>query len=87
MVRHYNEAVDALEPITGEINAARVYLAAAYALRDQPGDAARAADQVRALLQAEPGWTVAQAARQPLQRPEDRELWLTGLRKAGLPEG
>lgn len=87
MARHHDEAVRALEPITGEISAARVYLAAAYALRDQPGDAARAAEQVKLLLQEEPGWTVARAARQPLQRPEDRELWLTGLRRSGLPEG
>lgn len=87
MARRFDEAVEALAPIVGEINQARVYLAAAYALRDQPGDAARAAEEVKALLKVEPGWTVAQAARQPLQRPEDRDLWLSGLRKAGLPEG
>lgn len=87
IARRFDEAVEALAPITDEITPARVYLAAAYALRDRAGDAERAAEQVRLLLQEDPGWTVAQAARQPLQRPEDRELWLTGLRRAGLPEG
>ena len=45
-------------------------LAASYALRDQPGDAAKAAEEIQKLLQAGPEWTVTKAARQPLQRPE-----------------
>jgi tetratricopeptide (TPR) repeat protein len=80
MAHHYDEAVQALEPITGEIDAARVYLAAAYVLNGQKD---KAIEEVSKLGTR---WTVAQAARQPLQRQADKDLWVTALREAGLPE-
>jgi len=60
------------------------YDRAADASLGDPGDKARAAQEVKELLQREPQWSVALAKRQPLKDAADQKHLEAGLRTAGL---
>jgi tetratricopeptide (TPR) repeat protein len=91
-LERYDEAIETLQPVVRELNAARLHLAASYALRnrepnpdvDDPGDAARAREEIAQLLAREPQWTVAIAMRQPLSDARVRERLESALKSAGL---
>lgn len=90
-----DEAVRVLLVATGQIDAARLHLAAAYAARGRgadpelgyPGDEARAAEEIQELLRREPQWTLALARRQPFTDGALRDRLFGGLPKLGLPLG
>jgi hypothetical protein len=92
MRKDHESAIRDLLPTTGRLNAARLHLAASYALRDRaadaslgdPGDKARAAQEVKELLQRESQWSLALAKRQPLKDAADQKHLEAGLRAAGL---
>lgn len=84
-------AIRCLLPIVGQLNAARLHLAASYVLRDgapdpalgDPGDVERAKAEVRELL-AKERWTLDVALRQPLAPTVAPNQLSSALQKAGL---
>src|SRR5690606_24035696 len=67
-----------------EHNIARRYLAAALA---HTGNLPEAADAIRELLMRQPDYSLASARGSRFQHDWMLDLWLDGLRKAGVPEG
>jgi TolB-like protein/Tfp pilus assembly protein PilF len=82
--RRYVEAIAAMRRSVALRNWHRAWLAASYALADMP-DAAR--ECTAELLRRMPGFSVRQfVAKEPLQRPGDKQHLVDGLRQAGLPD-
>jgi len=87
----YDCAIHCLLPIVGQINAARIHLAASYASRNRPpnpelgdpGDLVREKEEITRLREIQPNWTLDVALRQPLQ-PGDQAKLKAVLQKAGL---
>lgn len=87
ILRRYGEAIAAFQNGIDSNPAAErlhVWLAAAYAQADDAGEAEWEADQV---LTLNPEFTVKRMKETfPFKNPADREHFLDGLRKAGLPQ-
>jgi adenylate cyclase len=82
--RRYDEAIAAMQRSVALTNSDRALLAASYALAER-ADAAR--ECAAELLRCMPGFSVKQfIAKEPLQRPSDKQHLADGLRQAGLPE-
>lgn len=84
--RRYEETVRITRRIVSEVpehNIARRYLAAALAQMDRAEEAAAA---MQALLACQPGYSLATARGSRFRHRWMLDLWLDGLRKAGLPE-
>lgn len=81
--RRYREAIEAIESISDPPSDARLVTAASYA---QLGEMKQAAAEMAIFRAGEPEWTLEKSRRYHYADPKDREHWLDGLRKAGLPE-
>ena len=83
----YSEAVSLLKRRilrNPETDASRALLAASYG---QMGLFEKAREAWRELLRVNPGYSIEQRRKvMPYKNPEDFELFVEGLRKAGLPE-
>jgi adenylate cyclase len=76
----FEAAVD----ISPSFQLSRVWLAAAYAAADRPGDAEW---ETREILALDPGFSVSHVRRAfPIKDPIYRERFLEDLRRAGLPD-
>ncbi|EGV17646.1 winged helix-turn-helix domain-containing protein [Thiocapsa marina] len=79
-VADFQAAVD----MSPSFQLSRVWLAAAYAAADRPGDAEW---ETREILALDPGFSVSHVRRAfPIKDPIYRERFLEDLRRAGLPE-
>jgi adenylate cyclase len=80
----YEKAVKALKHIGKPKLHLRLYLAASYA---QLGQTEEAQAEIAQILKIDPKVSVdIWAEREPYKDPVDKERWIDGLRKAGLPE-
>ncbi|MCH8144456.1 MAG: winged helix-turn-helix domain-containing protein [Gemmatimonadetes bacterium] len=82
--QRYEEAIPALQKVQNHTADTRAYLAASYA---QAGRAEEARAEVAEVLELDPEFSSAHwAEKQPYKNQADRDHYLDGLRKAGLPE-
>ncbi len=84
LLHRYEDAVAALSKMSSQNPDSRIYLAASYA---QLGRESEAGTMVTQILEANPEFSIERwAEKQPYKNQEDRDHYLEGLRKAGLPE-
>ena len=82
--RRYEEAIAALNRMSRSNPSSGVYLAASYA---QLGREAEAQAMTAGILEAAPDFSGAHwAEMQPYKNQADRDHYVEGMRKAGLPE-
>ncbi len=87
VMEQYEEAISLFEKVVESnphYHDGHLALAAAYGLAGRIDDAEWEAEE---LLSLQPGFTLTDNLRRtPYKNPADLERWITGLRKAGLPE-
>lgn len=82
--KDYNVAVNKLQQIVSPNNEVRLIIAASYA---QLGDDQSAQMFMRKFINQRPDWTIEkEIATTTYRNHQDKEHWLQGIRKAGLPE-
>ena len=79
---HYRAAIDEIDKIASPPNDLRLIRAAAMAQLGDPN----AAEIMNAFMQEDPDWTVEKSAAYHYGKDATKQLWLEGLRKAGLKE-
>ena len=83
----YDDAIKTIESIPEQSNDLKIVLAVAYVQRGGPSDLDTAQRLISEFVANDNRFTLAEASRQPFRQAKDRETWLGGLRRAGLPEG
>jgi adenylate cyclase len=87
MLRRHDEALPYMQQCVmraPNMRTGRVWLAANYAQMGEPDKAKAVVDEILRIL---PSYRINQSRiAEAIKRPEDRDHYLAGLRKAGLPE-